>query len=133
MPPPGSGFTREIMAIIPPEFHSRGSAVKKAPNKRYWRIQGYDSLKIIFETTVELGQFTDDQICHLLKALAAKAGLTFPEIVGAYAKRRTQISNVLLEIRKEITTKTYSCGYNPFFVATVVDTNGRVLGLPTLN
>ena len=55
--------------------------------KLFLRIQGYDSSKLIFERTVEIGQFTEGQVKHLLRAPAAKAGLDYHEIVGAYAKR----------------------------------------------
>lgn len=64
----------------------------------YWHIQGHDSLKTIFETKVPIGQFTSDQIQDLLKALTAKAGLTYVEMVGAYASRRAKIANNLLEV-----------------------------------
>ncbi|HXN24689.1 MAG TPA: hypothetical protein VOA41_18300 [Candidatus Dormibacteraeota bacterium] len=70
----------------------------------YWIIRGHDSLKLIFEIKVGAGQFTDDQIVQLLKALAAKEGLTCSEIVAAYAKCRTKIANNLLTVRKDFPT-----------------------------
>src|SRR5260370_259100 len=82
---------------------SKGSGRKSCANcereteqrmkKLYWRIEGKDSLTRIFERKVELGQFTENQMKHLLMALAAKAGLDYDEIVGAYATRRTRIAN----------------------------------------
>ncbi len=95
--------------------------------KRYWLIRGYDGFKSIFKTKVGLGQFTDDQIRHLLRALTAKAGLTFAEIVGAYAKRRTKISNNLLAVHKDFSQPTYMCGSDPHFTASVVDENGKII------
>lgn len=76
-----------------------------------WRIQGFDSTTKIFEIEVSLGQFSDDGIKSLLKALAAKHGLKDTEIIGAYAKGGTKIS----------------CGHNPHFIASVVDQNGKVV------
>jgi|ERR1700683_1952896 hypothetical protein len=94
--------------------------------KLYWRIRGYDSLTEIFGITVECGQFTEDQIKHLLKALTAKAGLGYREIVGAYAKRRTKIANNLLAVHKELWFPSYTCGSNPHFAAAVVGEDGQI-------
>jgi hypothetical protein len=94
--------------------------------KSYWLIRGHDSHKTIFEISVGLGQFTDLQIKHLLRALAAKAGLSFSEIVGAYAKRGTTASNDLLEVHKDSKYPTYMCGSNPVFTASVADEKGRI-------
>ena len=99
-------------------------------NKRYWRIRGYDGLKVIFERKAGLGQFTDGQIQHLLQALAAKAGLTFAEIVGAYAKRKTSISNNLLEVHKDFNQHTYMCGCDSHFTASVVGEKGKIIVNP---
>jgi putative addiction module component (TIGR02574 family) len=94
--------------------------------KLCWRIRGYDSLKPIFERTVELGQFTENQIGHLLMVLAAKAGLSYEEIVGAYAKRKTKIANDFLVVHRDPKYPSVSCGLNPHFVASVVDENGKI-------
>ena len=51
--------------------------------KLYWMIRGYDSVTLIFERTVDIGQFTENQMTHLLQALVSKAGLSYDEIVGA--------------------------------------------------
>src|SRR2546426_10564743 len=99
-------------------------------NKRYWLIRGYDGFKKIFEMKVGLGQFTDDRIQRLLQALAAKAGLSFAEIVAAYAKRRTKISNNLLAVHKDFSHPTYMCGSDPRFTANVVDENGKIIVCP---
>jgi len=94
--------------------------------KRYWLIRGHDGSKTIFEKQVGLGQFSEEQIKHLLRALTAKAGLTFGEIVGAYARRRTTISNQLLAVHKDFNYPTYMCGSDPLFTASVVDKNGKI-------
>jgi hypothetical protein len=60
--------------------------------KTHWLIQGYDSQAKIYERRVNIGQLTDKQVAALLMTLVAKAGLTFDEIVGAYAKKRTKIA-----------------------------------------
>jgi hypothetical protein len=57
----------------------------------YWYIEGYDSLNKIYERKVKLSYLSQNQIQALLKALVAKAGLDFNEIVGAYAKKGTKI------------------------------------------
>ena len=101
-------------------------------SKRYWRIRGHDGFKTIFEMKVGVGQITDDQIHHLLQALAAKAGLNFAEIVGAYAKRRTKISNNLLAVNKDFKHSTFTCGSSPTFTASVVDENGNLIVYPNL-
>lgn len=100
--------------------------------KRYWRIHGYNSSTLIFERTVELGQFSEDQMKNLLKALTAKAGLDFGEIVGAYAKRGTKIANNLLAVHREFAYPTLSCGDNPHFAAAVVDETGQIKRHPEL-
>ena len=45
----------------------------------------------IYERKVKLSYLSQNQIQALLKALVAKAGLDFNEIVGAYAKKGTKI------------------------------------------
>ncbi len=88
--------------------------------QRYWHILGFDSTEKIFDKKVKVGVFTENQIKAVLMALAAKAGLDFEEIVGAYAKKKTKISNELLSIKKEGPYPTYMCGDNPYFIASVV-------------
>jgi hypothetical protein len=103
---------------------------------RYWIIQGYDlDGETIFKKKVELGQFTDDQIQHLLKALTAKDGLSYGEIVGAYAKRKTKIANELLTVLtvlKDPTSHSYSCGSGLMFTARVVGEDGHIIRNPTI-
>ena len=94
-------------------------------SKRYWRIRGYDGLTQIFERKVAVGQITESRIQELLKVLVAKAGLTSDEIIGAYAKRRTEIANEFLRVQKDGPYPSYSCGSNPTFTADVVDETGK--------
>ena len=88
--------------------------------KLFWRIQGYDSLKLIFEQRIPYGSVTERQMQELLKALAAKAGLDFEEIVGAYAKKRTKLANDLLEVHHDARHHTWMCGENPHFAARII-------------
>lgn len=94
--------------------------------KLFWQIRGHDGFKTIFETTIRLGQLTDAQMKHLLRALTAKASLGNREIVGAYAKRKTKIANMLLDVQKDCRYPTYTCGCSPVFSASVVDEHGRI-------
>ncbi len=82
---------------------------------------------------MKLGQFTEDQMQRLLQALTAKEGLSHDEIVGAYAKRGTTISNDHLAVHKDPSQLTYMCGCNPYFVASVVDENGKIVRFPRLH
>ena len=94
----------------------------KNKKQKYWHIEGYDSLTPIYDKKVKVGCVSSNQIQSILKALAAKTGLSFDEIVGAYAKKRTKIHNDLLIIKHDGPNPiTYTCGENPFFIATVIN------------
>jgi hypothetical protein len=95
--------------------------------KLFWRIRGHDGFKSIFDMTVGLGQFTDDQIQHLLQALAVKGESDYAKIVGAYARRKTKIANDLLAVQKDFNYPTYTCGCDPHFSASVVGADGKIL------
>ena len=103
-------------------FH-QSSVISFGPLKRYWMIRGHDGFETIFEMKVALAQFTENRIEQLLKALAAKTGLTYAEIFGAYATRRTKAANNLLVVHKDFPT--WMCGDNPTITATIVDENGK--------
>ena len=89
--------------------------------KRCWRIRGYDSTTEIFDQSVPIGQMTESSMKELLRALVAR-DLSPREVIGAYAKRGTRISNGLLGIRKENQPEkrrtNYTCGQNTHYVAT---------------
>jgi hypothetical protein len=101
--------------------------------KKQWLIRGYDSAAMIYEKRVAVGQLTEDQVKALLMALAAKAGLTFDEIVGAYAKRRTKIANNLLQVQREGPHTIFMCGSNPHFIASIVFRGSRTPIRPSLD
>lgn len=88
--------------------------------QRFWLIEGYEDLTKIYDRKVKLGCFSDKQIKTLLKALTAKAGLSYDEIVGAYAKKKTNIANELLFVKKDVLHPVYTCGDGPYFIAQVV-------------
>ncbi len=91
------------MAVHAPKAYRRQVIrnVIKIMKQRYWHIEGYNSLRKIYDKKIKVGCFSDSQIKNLLKALTAKAGLSFDEIVGAYAKKNTKISNEHLLIQKD--------------------------------
>jgi hypothetical protein len=66
----------------------------------YWRIERYDSSRKIYDRKFKAAYFSEKKIQALLMALAANAGLNFDEIVGAYAKKGTQIEPTLGQIRR---------------------------------
>jgi hypothetical protein len=86
----------------------------------YWHIEGYDGLTKIYDRKVKSGYYGENQVQELVKALAAKAGLSFDEIVGAYARKRTKISNDLLSVRRDGPHLVFMCGENPHFIARFV-------------
>lgn len=92
-------------------------------SQRYWHIEGYDSTTKIFDKKIKAGYFTENQIKSLLMALTARAGLNFNEIVGAYSKKKTRISNDLLSVHKCGPYPEYMCGDNPHFIAKLVVDN----------
>ena len=87
--------------------------------QRCWHIVGYDSTEKIFEKKVKMGWFSENQIEQILRALTARAGLDFEEIVGAYAKRGAKVSNELPHVHRDFQNGTLMCGTNPHFIAKV--------------
>lgn len=88
---------------------------------KVWKIEGYHGTTKIYERELQIGYFSEKQIQDVLKALAAKAGLGFDEIIGAYARRRTKGANDLLSVQREGLYPKFSCGENPYFTARIVD------------
>ena len=52
--------------------------------------------------------------------LAAKVELDFDEIVGAYAKKSSKISNQLLDVSQLDSAYKFSCGKNPYFTVRAI-------------
>ena len=92
----------------------------KSKQQTQWEIRGFDGMEKFFEVRVPVGCFTEIQMQELLKTLAAKAGLSYKEIVGAYAKRKTRLANDLLNVRSEKPKSQIMCGSNPHFIARIV-------------
>jgi hypothetical protein len=99
------------------------AARKRAP-QQHWIIRGYESTKKIYERQVKEGVFSERQIEALLMALAAK-DLSDDEILGAYAKKHTSISNDLLAVHRETTRYMFWCGQNRYFTAEIAEHKGK--------
>jgi len=90
---------------------------------KVWKIQGYDGQTKIYDIEVKEGLFTENKIQELLKILVAKTSLEFDEIVGAYARKRSKISNDLLLVKRDGSKPIFNCGENPYFTARIVNLN----------
>ena len=94
-------------------------------SKHYWKIEGSDSLRKIYEKKIPIHYIGENQMVNILKCLAAKASLDFDEIVGAFARRHSKISNNLLDVRRENLRDAphlcYWCGENPVFIARIIE------------
>jgi len=77
--------------------------------QRFWHIEGFDGVEKVYERTVKIGYFTENQLIAVLKSLTAKA-----------RKRGTKIANQHLQYKKDGDSSTYVCGDNPYFVARVI-------------
>src|ERR1035437_5277357 len=66
----------------------------------YWHIEGYEGTKKIFERDSPYSHFSESQIKAALMALTAKSGLTFIEIINAYAAKKAPMKNELLHVHR---------------------------------
>ncbi|MCK9604829.1 MAG: hypothetical protein M0R33_00070 [Methylomonas sp.] len=88
--------------------------------KQYWVIQGWDSCTLLFEHKIYVGQISEKRLRELLKVLTSKVSLSEDEIISSYANRRAKVHFNYLEVRLENGDKYgYSCGTNPFVIATI--------------
>ncbi len=92
--------------------------------KNFWRIRGHSGFDEFLDLTVPAGSMTEDQVQDLLRCFAAKEALSYREILGAYVKRRTKLTNDLLHVQKNGPYPEYRCGLDLCFTAIVVDENG---------
>jgi len=92
---------------------------ESAKGRAYWKIEGYDSSRLIYCRELSSGYIGENRLKPMLQALAAKAGLEFDEIVGAFASRRSSC-NDLLEFTRDGPHLRFSCGTNPYFTAVFV-------------
>lgn len=89
--------------------------------KKYWKIRGYDSSKVIFEKIVPFNSLTQNKMKEVLRTLAAQAGLNFDEIVECHFKTNSIGFRQLLDVRFSSDENfTMSCGVNPHFTAVVI-------------
>jgi hypothetical protein len=88
-----------------------------APERDHWLIQGFDGLSPIGEWRIDGRDISTDNVQLLIRSLAARAGLTFDEIVGAHLSGRRVASNGLLDVRRDGPRLNFTCGANPHFVA----------------
>lgn len=102
--------------------HASHSLEVNMATKKYWRIVGYDSTTQIFEKLVPLGTLSQNQMTGALRALTARAGLTFDEILDCHVKKNAKAYRALLEVQIESKPKfSMSCGTNPYFISSVVE------------
>ncbi len=67
--------------------------------KLFWLIEGRNiDHELIFRESYPLSLYSDQQMGHLLQALAAKSSLRFREVAGALCRKNKRTS--LLEVRK---------------------------------
>jgi len=91
-------------------------------SKWYWHIEGYEGTRRIFECQVSYSHFSGSQIDAVLMALAAKGGLTYDEIINAYASAKAPTKNGLLHVHRSFGPRpTYTCGDDPSFSATPIE------------
>jgi len=108
-------------------------------DKRFWRIQVFDSLSPLFETTIPASRITSNELDALLRTLTAKHSLDDDEIVNAHLRRRPRKNTSKphpprpLDVRwSNSTVLMGTCGENPHVVATAVDEGGRSVRFPAL-
>lgn len=83
----------------------------------YWVIEGFDSEKEIYSESIKATLISPSRMESLLKALTARAGLTFDEIVGAYVIKSAKRHNAYLEVHRDVKHSTLVCGSAPSFAA----------------
>jgi hypothetical protein len=89
--------------------------------RRFWLIQGWDSMTEIYSRRVPYGSISEERLCALLAALAAKHGLTDDETVDSFLNPKAKGHRVHLEIRKQSKPYVVSCGPNPYFDAQIIE------------
>ena len=89
--------------------------------KLMWEITLYSIDKVLFSTVIPHGCTTDTMIANLLKALVAKAGLTYEDICDCYTKSNTRRHTIHLDVSTESNKTRFimSCGLNPYAAAVV--------------
>jgi len=93
--------------------------MKKKPKS--YEITLWSGMNELFQAEIPTGCITDQKLQDLLRCLVSKAGLTYQEICDSYVKKNTRNYASHLEVRAEcnMTRTTFSCGSNPYAIATV--------------
>jgi hypothetical protein len=95
--------------------------VPKSNARRFWSINGWDSLRPIYSRRVPYDSISENRLRALLAALAAKHGLTDDEIVDSYLNPKSKEHRALLDVQLDSTPYVLSCGDNPHFTAQIVN------------
>jgi len=81
---------------------------KDMKEKYVWVIERYDGLRVIAQHTIPSGQITEDNLKHLLRALAAKYELNDDEIIPCFLKKNTRKYWDYLEVQHDSKAKYYT-------------------------
>jgi hypothetical protein len=96
--------------------------VGMASPKLKWRIRGYDKQKQIFEKTVSLRAFTENQMIAVLQRLVCKH-LDHDDIVAASRQRSSNSVTKHLQVTKQSSSSVHpviTVGRNPYFIAVIL-------------
>jgi len=91
---------------------------KKPKNYEITLLSGMNEL---FRVEIPIGCITNQKLQDLLRCLVSKAGLTYQEICDSYVKKNNRNYAPHLEVTAEYNIKrtTFSCGSDPYAIATV--------------
>ncbi len=100
--------------------------------KRYWRIRGMNGLEQVSELMIPSGNITDKNLELMLQALVAKHGLSDDEIASCFHRKNCKAHRSLLEVLHDRKNRTLECGETPYFSATLVDEDGKIIPCPAV-
>ncbi len=84
------------------------SKASNTSTNRFWRVDGYDSTRLMFEKVLPLGYLSEGEMISLLQRLASKH-LDEAEIVAASLRRNSKGYAPLLEPDKWTMPGTWRC------------------------
>ena len=89
---------------------------------KYWKIQLWDSTKVIFERNIKFEEITKNGIKEILKSLTSKHALTEDEIIRCYLKSGAKLRSTILDVHKLCGEKfTFSCDEGVYALATLLN------------
>jgi hypothetical protein len=112
----------------PPRSHmltgkKKGSAMRTVRARRFWRIEGYDRARRVFEKTLAFGALSEPQMVVLLQRLASRH-LGDNEIIASSLRRN--VSGCASHLEHRVGSRatgekryTISVGLDPHYVASV--------------